>query len=103
LDEIKGVNDATPALPLRIQQELSKVVNFARRTRSLFHGQHWDCSHHQRLRTEWMICCVHAEAAMYRAKADGRGMLPHLLMHDMHAHSLSVLRLETELASSNRT
>ncbi len=93
LEEIKGVNDAT-RIARRIQQELAKPVSLQGHeiftTASI--GIALTTSVYERpddlLRD--------AETAMYRAKADGRACY-RIFDADMHARSLSVLRLETEL------
>ncbi|HMD88047.1 MAG TPA: EAL domain-containing protein [Anaerolineaceae bacterium] len=93
LEEIKGVNDAT-RIAQRIQQELSKPVSLKGHdvftTASI--GIALTASGYERpddlLRD--------AETAMYRAKADGRACY-RIFDADMHARSLSVLHLETEI------
>ncbi|MDR3576557.1 MAG: EAL domain-containing protein [Anaerolineaceae bacterium] len=93
LEEIKGVNDAT-RIARRIQQELSKPVNLQGHEvfTTVSIGIALTTSGYDRpddlLRD--------AETAMYRAKADGRACY-RIFDADMHARSLSVLHLETEL------
>ena len=93
LEEIKGVNDAT-RIARRIQQELSKAVSLQGHEvfTTVSIGIALTTTGYDRMDD----LLRDAETAMYRAKADGRACY-RIFDSDMHAHSLSILRLETEL------